>query len=106
MKAYRIYVGTGFDKNGQPLDSCSHDKRVAWCERELCRDFGGFTSWLAKGGYRHKDGYVVTEPSIVFEVFADLNKRGDVEISAKSFKYLFNQESVCLVSPEGEVDFI
>ena len=106
MKAYRIYVGTGFDKNGQPLEESLHAERVAYCERELCRQFGGFTSWGARGGYTHKTGHLVSEPVIVFEVFAALEKRPDIVNTAKDMKYVFNQESVCLVSPDGEVDFI
>jgi len=104
MHAYRIYVGTKFDKDGKPITSVLYTSAVLDTGHRLGKAFGGFTVFQAKGAYTHQDGRLVTEDTLVYEVFAELPAR--VIREAQQIRAAFRQESVVLVHPNNSVTFL
>ena len=98
-------MGTQFDRDGKTISETDASDRMRDSENDLVNTYGGFTRWQGVGGYRYADGTIVTEPCTIFEVFSEggpLQIRG----TAHYLKLVWHQESVCVVGPDGAVEFI
>ncbi len=84
---YTIYIWL-FDKDTktQLIDT---PKAMAMLSEKIANEFGGGTIYPSSGVYKHDDGSIVQEPSIVIQTMAD-----GVDNFVNSIKKEFNQESV------------
>lgn len=92
MTAYTLYLGLT-DRNGNPVP-----REVETAVLTLtARTFGGFTSFLAGGGYCDSEGKLILESSLRIEVVTDADEL-TVYSWAGKLRYLANQETVLLTS--------
>ena len=106
---YRVYIGTEFDKNNQPLAKEVVATVLFLVETDLARTFGGYTSTKSSGGYIHANGALAKECSFVYEVVTNDSERDSAPlvraIANRAGEYL-NQESVLVVAIEARHEFI
>ena len=99
MRKFEVYCGIEFDKDSKPVQV-----NMDYLDDLAINYFGGYSRHYVEGGYKHTDGRIAKEQSVCYVVFAeDPHFPG---IFAADCKILANQESVCLVNPDGSVEFV
>lgn len=95
-----FYVGLN-DKDAkvQIIDSITASRIV---ERVFSRhDVDGATSTFARGIYKHGDGTIITEETILVQVF-EFGEPIDVAAICEDLKKLLNQESIAVEKQETD----
>lgn len=100
MYKYNIYIGM-FDKDTKKQEISSQDffNTVRKVLRQL--SFDNYTIYKCKGHYKHEDGTIVCEPSLIVEIIINYELFTD-DIKNMLCKEL-NQESVLITKQSIEV---
>ena len=95
---YTIYIGL-FDKDTktQLIDT---EKAMSILSEKIANEFGGWTIYPSSWVYKHDDGSIVQEPSIVIQTMAD-----GIDNFVENIKKEFNQESVLVNKDVVEFSF-
>lgn len=88
--------------NGEPLGAAF----VLDVLMEAAQLFGGYTAFVASGGFIAANGEVKTEAVCVLDVATDNKMREALESLALHIKLVGEQESVYLRLPDGKVELI
>jgi hypothetical protein len=90
------------------LDNAGRDLFVEHRELQaiLLREFGGYTSHEAVGGWRDGSGKLYNEPVIVHEIAMKLEDAPKLRDIAQAMATSARQQSVMIVTPCGEVEFV
>ncbi len=107
MQAYQIYFGIDKDCEGHELATPAVNKAVTNIQTRAVDVFDGFSQFIGWGGYRNQKGHVVLETCCQLHIFVGDTQTGrDIFAFCQFVRTSLNQESVCLVHPDGEVQFI
>lgn len=99
---YKVYIGLNDQLTKK--QEISTEKALIDVSEYLANNFEGATAYNAIGIYKHENGEIVRENSIVIElVFVDDE---DVMKMINQFRVVFNQESVMKVVIPCNCDFI
>ena len=99
---YKVYVGLNDQlTKKQEIET---EKALIDVSEYLANHFEGATVYNGIGVYKHNDGTVVRENSLIIElVFVDDNMVNEM---INHFRVIFNQESVMKVKLSCDCDFI
>ena len=99
---YKVYVGLNDQKTKK--QEVATEKALIIVSEYLANHFQGATVYNGIGVYKHNDGTIVRENSLIIElVFVDDNMVNEM---INHFRVIFNQESVMKVKLSCECDFI
>jgi hypothetical protein len=88
-------IGIGKDKTGKPIPECDMELAKLRACKLIAREFGGYTAYVANGGWVDPSGKLIEEPSLVISTITD--KPGNRELAkdcAEGFKLSFNQDCI------------
>ena len=89
---YRVIIGTEYDRDGNLIEYDSESNPIRELDEQAVSQFGGFTRYRVQGGYRHSNGKVIHEESVVYELACEVNQYPSVYGFAKGAKALLNHE--------------
>lgn len=99
---YKVYVGLNDQLTKK--QEITTEKALIDVSEYLANHFEGATVYNGIGVYKHNDGTVVRENSLIIElVFVDDNMVNDM---INHFRVIFNQESVMKIKLSCDCDFI
>ena len=99
---YKIYIGLNDQLTKR--QEISTEKALIDVSEYLANNFEGATAYNAIGIYKHENGEIVRENSIVIELVFVNDE--DVTKMINHFRVIFNQESVMKVKLSCDCDFI
>ena len=101
LSLYRLFVGLNDQKSKKQEVATEDAMRIV--NEYIWANFGGGTVYNGYGVYKHDDGTVVREKSIIIELFyIDDNS---VELFVNHLKKVLNQESVTVIKQEANITF-
>lgn len=99
---YKIYIGLNDQK--EKIQLIDTETALVMVSEYLANHFAGATAYNAIGIYKHENGAIVRENSIVIELVFVSDE--DVMKMINHFRVVFNQESVMKVVIPCNCDFI
>ena len=101
LSVYRLFVGLNDQKEKVQLIETEDALRVV--NEYIWANFGGGTVYEGFGVYKHEDGTVVREKSVIVELFYITDD--EVELFVEHLKDVLNQESVTVMKLNADVCF-
>lgn len=102
LHEYRIIIGIEKRDNGMPIGKALQGAIRESIAIECIGLVGGYTFYDSVGGWMDGNN-LVEEKGLVISIFADLNKA--LALAARIQK-IAKQKCICLIHPDGHVDFI
>lgn len=99
---YKVYIGLNDQKTKK--QEITTEKALIDVSEYLADHFEGATVYNGIGVYKHNDGKVVRENSLIIELIFVSDT--DVMKMINHFRVIFNQESIMKVKLSCECDFI
>lgn len=100
MKLAKIILPV-LDNQGKDLFEVHRELQAA-----LLGEFGGYTSFEGVGGWRNLHGKLYKERVIIYEVAMERAKAIELRCIAEIVVTKARQESVMIVTPCGDVEFV
>lgn len=101
LSLYRLFVGLNDQKSKKQEIATEDAMRIV--NEYIWANFGGGTVYSGFGVYKHDDGTVVREKSIIIELFyIDDNS---VQLFVNHLKEVLNQESITVIKQEANITF-
>ena len=101
LSLYRLFVGLNDQKTKKQEIKTVDAMRIV--NEYIWANFGGGTVYSGFGVYKHDDGTVVREKSIIIELF--YIDDSSVELFVEHLKKVLNQESVTVIKQEANITF-
>ena len=101
LSVYRLFVGLNDQKEKIQLIETEDALRVV--NEYIWANFGGGTVYEGFGVYKHEDGTVVREKSVIVELFYITDD--EVELFVEHLKDVLNQESITVMKLNADVCF-
>lgn len=101
LSLYRLFIGLNDQKEKCQLIATEDALRVV--NEYIWNNFGGGTVYEGFGVYRHEDGTVVREKSVIVELFYITDN--EVKLFVEHLKKVLNQESVTVIKQTADVTF-
>ena len=105
-REYRIGLGIGEDRHGNPLGRDVVNGKVAYIEHEAARLFGGYSITESRGGWINDDGRLVREPGLTISIVAGPEYEHSVRAFAAASARSLGQAAFVFIRPGGEADII
>lgn len=97
---YKMYIGLkDKDTKKQKIPTFLAARQI---EKTVCNYIGGATIYRARGCYKHENGQVVRENTVIVETSCD-NEQVVLEC-VKTLKVKFNQESIGFMNTAVDTD--
>lgn len=106
MYKFNIIFGTEKDAKGNSLPKENMEIVEDIIYKQLVNTFGGFSTNVLNGFYKHKSGEIVTEASLNVEILTPMFQYQDVLDIAERIKAIMEQESVILLWGHLEGEFL
>ena len=101
LSVYRLFIGLNDQKEKIQLIETEDALRVV--NEYIWANFGGGTVYEGFGVYKHDDGTVVREKSVIVELFYITDD--EVKLFVEHLKDVLNQESVTVMKLNADVCF-
>ena len=105
MLSYRIVIGTGEDRHGEPISVSRRVQAVGNIKYDAAASFGGFTFTWSGGGWINGEGRLVEERSAVFDILAD-EPASYVREWARKQGGRLDQECIVIVYHDGAGEIV